>query len=174
MWWRACRMCASSDTGSKWNRWDTMMGRTFFLATLFGAASLAQPPDFGFGGRGFGPGGPGGPGGPMGGTRKVLDQFDKDKKGYLNAAERKAAREYLATQPRRGRGGPGGGFGGGGGAPVTVEPGPKLSPDKVRIYDQEPLYDIKVVRTLFLEFEDPDWEQELMDFYRTDVEVPAR
>src|SRR5882672_4306201 len=68
-----------------------MIVRILVLGTLFGAASMAQPPDFGFGGRGFGPGGRGGPGGPMGGTRKVLDQFDKDKKGYLNAVERKAA-----------------------------------------------------------------------------------
>ena len=137
----------------------------FWLAT----AALAQPPDFGFGGRGFGPGfGPGGP--PGGGTRKVLAEFDKEKKGYLNAVERRAAREYLASQPGMGRGG----FGRGGRGPVNVEPGPKLSPDKVKIYDKEPLYDMKVLRTLFLEFEDADWEQELMDFYHTDVDVPAK
>src|SRR5947207_1299121 len=114
--------------------------RTLVLAALFSAISAAQPPDFGFGGRGgFGPGGPGGPG-AMGQTRKVLDQFDKDKKGYLNAAERKAAREWLATQPRGGPGFGRGGFGRGGGGPVTVEPGAKLSSDKVTLYDKEPLY----------------------------------
>jgi spore coat protein CotH len=31
-----------------------------------------------------------------------------------------------------------------------------------------------VLRTIFLEFEQPDWETELADFYRTDVNVPAR
>ena len=67
------------------------------LALCVTSLGLAQPPDFG--GRGFGGGGFGGRGG-MGQQRtKLLPQFDKDGKGYLNAAERKAtAREYLATQ----------------------------------------------------------------------------
>src|SRR5689334_14439362 len=135
------------------------MIRGLFLTAFFAVMALAQPPDFG---PGFGPppGGFGGPmgGGPMGGTRKILDQFDKEGKGWLNAAERKKAREYLAAQPAGGFGRRGG-FGRGG-APVEVPPGPKLSPDKVKIYDNEPLYDMKVLRTLFLEFEDADWEQE--------------
>ena len=52
----------------------------------------------------------------MGQRTKLLDQFDKDGDGYLNAAERKAAREYLATHPRGGGRGRGGFFGGGGAA----------------------------------------------------------
>src|SRR3954471_5501930 len=84
-------------------------GIIFALCTV--SAAIAQPPDFGgrgFGGGGFGgPGGRGGPGGP-GQRVKLLPQFDKEGKGYLNSAERKAAREYLASQPRRGRGGFGG------------------------------------------------------------------
>src|SRR5438094_6653177 len=94
---------------------------------LLGCVSLAlaQPPDFGpggFGGRGFGgPGfGPGGPGG-MNQTRKILADFDKDKDGYLDAAERKTAREWLAGNPR-GRGP----FGRGGGPAQPVAPGAKL------------------------------------------------
>ena len=81
--------------------------RSFALALACGAACLAfaQPPNFG-GGFGGGRGG-------MGQRIKLLPRFDKDGKGFLNAAERKAAREYLATQPRRGRGGFGRGFGGG-------------------------------------------------------------
>jgi hypothetical protein len=31
----------------------------------------------------------------------------------------------------------------------------------------------EVLRTLFLQFEEPDWEKELADFYHTDVDVPA-
>src|SRR4051812_16905228 len=42
-------------------------------------------------------GGFGGP--PMGQERKILAQFDKDGNKRLDAAERKAAREWLATQP---------------------------------------------------------------------------
>ena len=130
----------------------------------------------GFGGGGFGgPGGRGGPGGPGGpGQRvKLLPQFDKDGNGYLNAAERKAAREYLATPtaprtrrvrrwPRLRR-------------PQTPPaPGPNLKPSAVKIYSNEPLYDLQTLRTLFLEFEDADWEKELADFYHTDVDVPAK
>lgn len=36
-----------------------------------------------------------------------------------------------------------------------------------------PLYDAGVLRTLFLDFEDKDWEAEMADFNNTDVEVPA-
>src|SRR5262249_21156955 len=38
----------------------------------------------------------------------------------------------------------------------------------------EAFYDIAVVRTLFIEFEDADWEREMEDFYHTDVKVPAK
>lgn len=144
------------------------------------------PPD-------FGPGRFPGPG-PMGGVReetKLVKKFDKDGNGWLNNEERKAAREYLKTQPRRGpfgRGGPGGppGFGpegpppfgpgrmGPGGPAEPAQPGVKLAPETVRKYADEPIYDMNTVRTLFLEFENADWEQELADFYNTDVEVPAK
>ena len=40
-------------------------------------------------------------------------------------------------------------------------------------YPDKPLYEPTVLRTLFLDFEDKDWEAEMADFYRTDVEVPA-
>ena len=36
-----------------------------------------------------------------------------------------------------------------------------------------PLYDTGVLRTIFLEFENAEWEKELEAFYNTDVEVPA-
>jgi hypothetical protein len=105
-------------------------------------------------------------------TRKLLEKFDKDGDGVLNAAERKAARAFLATDTSGG--GMRRGFGRGGTAAQNVEPGPKLAPDAVKIYRDEPLYDLPVLRTFFLEFEDADWEQALMDFYKSDVEVPAK
>jgi hypothetical protein len=152
----------------------SLLSRPSGVALVLYAASLAiaQPPDFC--GRGFGGGGRGGPGG-MGQHTKLLPQFDKDGKGYLNAAERKAAREYLATQPRRGRGGFGGrrGFGGGV-SQAPPAPGLSLKPSAVKSYTDEPLYDLATLRTLFLEFEDPDWEKELADFYHTDVDIPAK
>lgn len=156
-----------------------------------GPTNFAGPP-FGFGGPDFGPdgmgggfggrgaGGPGGPGGMQQKT-KLVQQFDKDGDGRLNAAERKAAREYLASgaaggRGRRGPGGAGGrgGPGGRGGNQTPPTPSPKLSPADVKSFRGTPLYDPLTVRTFFLEFEDTDWEQELADFHRTDVEVPAK
>jgi spore coat protein CotH len=143
------------------------------LMTVYAASfALAQPPDGGFP---FGPGGSGGRGfGPGQQQVKLLEKFDKDGDGILNTAERKAAREYLATQQQgRGPGRGGRAMFGRGGAQEAVTPGPKLNPADVKAYGSEPLYDVAVLRTLFLEFEDADWEKELADFYHTDVEVPA-
>ena len=145
---------------------------------------MAQPPGFPPGG---GPGG-GFPG--IGGRTKVLKEFDKDGNGVLNAEERKAARAHLAAQPRRGFGGrrggggpagpPPGGFTGGpprggppGGEPRKFDPGLKINPADVPPATGA-FYDAAVVRTLFFEFEDADWEKELADFYHTDVDIPAK
>ena len=49
--------------------------------------------------------------GPMQQERKVVAQFDKDGNKRLDAAERKVAREWLATQPSGGFGGRRGGAG---------------------------------------------------------------
>jgi hypothetical protein len=121
--------------------------------------------------------------------RPILSQFDASKNGRLENAERKAAREWLARQPPTGLAavigriaGPGGP--GGPGAPPGMpplggrglaagSPGQRLSPDAVRTYRDEPFYDTNVLRTLFLQFENADWEKELSDFYNTDVDVPA-
>lgn len=120
--------------------------------------------------------------GPGQEERKVLAEFDKDGDKMLNAAERKAAREFLAkdaassNRMRRGPGGPGGMMGGprrGGGA-TAATPGPKVSPAEVKNYPDAGLYDPKTLRTVFLEFENADWEKELEDFHKTDVEVPAK
>jgi hypothetical protein len=110
----------------------------------------------------------------MGERTKVLEKFDKDKKGYLNAEERKAAREYLASNGRGGRRGGFGGRGFGGGNLGDPQPGPKLKPSDVKNFGSESLYDMGVVRTLFVDFDNAEWEKELSDFYHTDVEVPAK
>jgi spore coat protein CotH len=159
---------------------NTMM--KFALAAVAAAFAFAQgfpPPPPGGGPPGFG-GGPGmrgggpPPGFGPGANTKLVKDYDKDGDGRLDAAERKAAREFLAKNPR-GRGFGGGRRGGpfGGGDSTPPQPGPKLTPDQVKNYGNEPLYDPAVLRTLFLEFENPDWEAELADFNNTDVEVPA-
>jgi hypothetical protein len=134
------------------------------------------PPPFSQDGRPpFGPGGPGG-GGPMQQERKLVEKFDKNGNGRLDAAERKAARESLAKDQAEGRGqrrrGPG---------PMgrredqtPPQPGAKLSPADVKSYPAASLYDLQALRTVFLEFEGADWEKELAEFKNTDVEVPAK
>ncbi len=127
------------------------------LVALLPIGIAAQRGGFGFGG-------------PMQQQRKVLAQFDKDSNKRLDADERKAAREWLATQP-------GGGFGGRRGGPfgsaTPPEPGRKLTPADVKSYDAAPVYDPMTIRTVFLQFESSDWEQELAAFNNTDVDVPA-
>jgi len=128
----------------------------------------------GFGGGGPGGGGfmGGGPGG-MGQQTEVLKKFDKDGDKKLNQAERKEAREFLAKEGGNRRRGGFGGFGGRGNQ-EPPKPGEKLTTADVKTYGKEPLYDSKVLRTFFLEFENSDWEKELADFKNTDVEVPAK
>ena len=145
----------------------SMLGGALLIASMMSMS--AQGP----GGQGGFPGGPPGPGGfgrggPMGEEQKLVKQFDKNKDDRLDAAERKAARGWLAEN-----GGRRGGFGRGGRGMEPSSPGRKLTPADVRPYGNEPLYDLKVLRTVFLQFEQADWEQELAAFNNTDVEVPA-
>src|SRR5688572_15437436 len=109
-------------------------------------------------------------GGPFGGgDRPVLKDFDKNNDGWLNAAERKPARDYVLSLGNAfGRGGRGGrGFAG------PAEKGATLQPSDVKTYPNAPLYDETILRTLFFTFENSDWEKELEDFHGTDVDVPA-
>lgn len=118
---------------------------------------------------GFGPPG-------MGPERKILKQFDADGNGWLNDQERKAARESLAKEPRRGglgKGPPGGMFKGKGGDAEKPRPGPRVSPSEVAPVGNKALFDPTAFRTIFIEFSSPDWIKELEEFRGTDVEVPA-
>ena len=104
---------------------------------------------------------------------KLVAQFDLDGDKRLNAAERAAAREYHKAN-RAGRGGRFGGRGGRGGEEEPFGPGEKLTYADVKSYGKESLYDTTTLRTFFLDFEDADWEKEMEDFNRTDVDIPAR
>ena len=96
---------------------------------------------------------------------EILDRFDSNEDGMLDAEERAPARRFMATQPTR--------RGPGGDAPTPPETGRRLTPADVTRYGDEPLYDMSVLRTLFFEFESDDWEDELGAFRYSDVEVPA-
>jgi hypothetical protein len=109
--------------------------------------------------------------GPRGGQEiKIVKQFDKNNDGWLNTEERKAARQYVSG---RGVGRGGRGFPGGRGGGASPTRGQTLKPGDVKRYPNAALYDEGVLRTLFFTFEDADWERELEDFHRTDVEVAA-
>lgn len=138
---------------------------TFILIFSLAAVVWAQPPQGGRGGFGMG--------GPRE-DRKLVEEYDKNEDGWLNREERSEARKAAQTEGRGGRGG----FGGRGGRRgrgnrEPAEPGPKVAPSDVVNYSTESLYDPSVLRTLFFEFENEDWEKELEDFHGTDVEVPA-
>ena len=115
------------------------------------------------------PAGRGGP--PVQGAEAdipLVAQFDRNADKQLDYAERTAAREYLAAHPELRKPARGGRIN------RTGSPGAKLTPADVTTYPAAvPLYAPDALRTLFLEFEHPDWEQELEAFWHTDVEVPA-
>ena len=73
-----------------------------------------------------------------------------------------------------GPGGPGGGrgFGPGGRNKAEATPGAKIALSDVKPVEGE-LYDPSILRTVFLNFEQSDWEKELETFHDTDVDVPA-
>src|ERR1043166_3594559 len=88
----------------KWLKWTLFLGVAILTMPLLAEQPDEKKPfekkkDFG----GFPGGGFGGP--PMGQRRKLVDQFDKDGDGRLNADERAAAREFIKKQ------GGGNGFG---------------------------------------------------------------
>jgi hypothetical protein len=98
----------------------------------------------------------------------LVSRFDRNRDKQLDREERMAAREFLVANPERRR-------------PLprpritrTGTPGVPLAPKDVKHYGEKvSLYDPETLRTLFLEFEHPDWEQELAAFYHTAVELPA-
>ena len=108
---------------------------------------------------------------------KLVAQFDANGDGRLDPAERKAALAYLAQHPPveapPATGRP---------APVAmtaaalepVKPGRTLTPGQAEQFPGEDLFGTRKIRTLFLTFAEADWEKELADFARTDVQVPAR
>lgn len=144
-------------------------GTALVLALATATMATAQPPG------GFGPpnrSGPFGPDGPQA-KRKLVKEFDLDENGWLDRAERVPARAAAKSVPERPRR-----FGPPGGprrqpSREPAQPGIRVSPHQVEQYPNATLYEPTVLRTLFLEFENEDWEQELEDFHGTDVEVPA-
>ena len=102
---------------------------------------------------------------------KAQKRFDKDGNGWLDAAERKTARQTLAEEaaarPPVGRPVPRAGA-------EPTGPGPRIAVADAKTYPDKPAFDVDTVRTFFLEFEDADWEKALTEFRFTDIDVPAK
>ena len=133
-----------------------------------------------------GPGGPEGPGGPDGpdGRRfndiELMTEYDADEDGRLDRSERDAARKAAGQRKENGRNGRRRGPPGRRGN-AEEGPRPQDRPDALRvteedvaIHGKEGFYDQGILRTLFFEFDDADWHDELVAFHGTDVEVPGR
>ena len=121
-----------------------------FVCLPIPSAVLAQPPG----------------GGPNAPEQKLVDKYDTDGDGVLNQAERAEARQAIGQTPnrrKRRRRGP----------VMEGKPGPRVAVEDVENFPEADFYDRQVLRTLFLEFENDDWEKELEVFKPTDVEVPA-
>jgi hypothetical protein len=124
------------------------------------------------------PAGRGGPPAPpvwaanLGAEIKANDRFDRNSDGWLNLEERKTARETLAREaaakppaaalPPQITGG------------EPTKPGPRMSPATARVFKGADAFDPNVVRTFFIDFEEPDWEKALEEFRFTDIDIPAR
>ncbi len=103
-------------------------------------------------------------------SREVRSLFDQNRDSRLDKQERARARTFLSNE-RSGRRFPGP-QGGHEGPPPKA--GKTIQPEEIQATPKtQALYDEKVLRTVFLDFEDADWEAELADFWKTDIDVPA-
>jgi len=130
------------------------MARRLLLLSVVIAVVTARESTAQFGGGGFGQ-----PEMPL------VSQFDRNGDHRLNTEERQAARASLDSRRGRGRSSSNG---------TAPNPARLLTPANLKPpYPTTKLYDSETLRTIFIQFEDADWESELATFYNTDVDVPA-
>ena len=113
----------------------------------------------------------GGFGGGRGPRRaeKIVSRFDTDKDGRLNDVEREAARKYIhESREVTGASRPSGNT-----SPHTAHEDDLKASLAAQPNSEPDLYEANTLRTLYLRFHDADWYEQLGDFYRTDVDVPA-
>ena len=102
-------------------------------------------------------------------AEKILNRFDTDKDGRLSNVEREAARKYIhESRGERGASRPSGAT-----SPHTTHEDDLKASIAAQPNGDPDLYDANTLRTLYLRFHDADWYEQLGDFYRTDVDVPA-
>ena len=102
-------------------------------------------------------------------AEKIVNRFDTDKDGRLDDVEREAARKYIhESRDEVGASRPSGST-----VPRTTHKDDLKASLAAQPNGDPGLYDSKTLRTLYLQFHDADWYEQLGDFYRTDVDVPA-
>ena len=119
--------------------------------------------------RGGGPGGFGGRGRGPRRAEKIVHRFDKDGDGKLNESERGDARKYVQDS----RGAPGASRSSDEILVKTTLEGDLKTSKAAAISENVGLYNDNTLRTFYLRFHDDDWYEQLGDFYKTDVDVPA-
>ena len=102
-------------------------------------------------------------------AEKIVHRFDSNEDGKLDNSERRKAREYVQSS----RGASGASRPSGGRLATTTLDGDLKASKAAAISEYVGLYDDNTLRTLYLRFHDEDWYEQLGDFYRTDVDVPA-
>ena len=102
-------------------------------------------------------------------AEKIVHRFDKDGDGKLDVSERTEARKHVQEN----RGASGASRPSGDTLAKTTLDGDLKSSKAAAISENVGLYDDNTLRTLYLRFHDEDWYEQLGDFYRTDVDVPA-
>lgn len=112
------------------------------------------------GGRSPG-GGPGNPGGPGNGSAPGANApAPAGPPGNPGAPGPDGPRTFMGPPP-------------GMEASEPAKPGPRVAPSDVKPSGVSALYAPDTLRTLFLDFETPDWESEMETFHDTDVDLPA-
>jgi hypothetical protein len=108
-------------------------------------------------------------GAPRFSKKQIVKAFDDDKNGRLTGGERATAiawiREDLVKNPPRRRGGRP--------APESELEPYKVAKDSVTHFGDRDLYDVSVIRTVFVEFANANWSDDMKLFYRTDIDEPA-
>ena len=102
-------------------------------------------------------------------AEKIVHRFDKDGDGKLDVSERTEARKHVQEN----RGTSGASRPSGDTLAKTTLDGDLNTSKAAAISENVGLYDDNTLRTLYLRFHDEDWYEQLGDFYRTDVDVPA-
>lgn len=107
-------------------------------------------------------------GAPRFSKKLVVKAFDRDDNGRLTGDERTAAIQWLKDDleknPPRRRPRP---------APEKTMESYEVAKDGVEHYPNRHLYDVDVIRTVFLDFANENWHEDMKLFYRTDIDEPA-